>query len=238
MTNALPVLLCRPRRLTGDNFSRPLPRRLCSQTGGDRSRKPGGRSPKRTAQHSRRGKWAWRPPRIHCAQLPPAAPPEAPGAGRACASPLRLARARTSRGTTRRSLREVTSPRPPETRAARLRVPAPLAGRRVTRCWRTLPGAAVCGLRAGPPPRPARPARSVCAAAGAKARRFAGVRRLRAGRRPALPPCPSVRAGSLHVGGETEETWEMTSAGAPRPPCGKAGRDARPRGAGQRPGPG
>lgn len=47
VTNALPVLLCRPRRLTGNSFSRPLPRRLCSQTGGDRSRKPGGRSPKR-----------------------------------------------------------------------------------------------------------------------------------------------------------------------------------------------
>lgn len=46
VTNALRVLLRRPRRLTEDSCSRPLPTRLCSQTGGDRSRKPGGRSPK------------------------------------------------------------------------------------------------------------------------------------------------------------------------------------------------
>lgn len=57
-------------------------------------------------------------------------------------APPRPARARTSRGATRRSLPEVASSRPAETRAARRRVPAPLAGRRGTRCRRALPRAA------------------------------------------------------------------------------------------------
>lgn len=222
VTNALRVLLRRPRRLTEDSCSRPLPTRLCSQTGGDRSRKPGGRSPKggqRGAARARRRPGGHGEAAALSSRRQRSRKRRAP---RACAprpAPPALARHVGRRaGRSRKS--PPRAPRKREPRGAGFRPRSPGAGGRVA------------GGRCRAPRTAVWPARSVCAAAGTRARRFARARRPRAGRRPALPPVPVSAAGSPHAGGETAETRGTTSAGAPRPPCGRAGRGAGPRGQG------